>query len=310
VGERLKGRVAIVTGAGRGIGRCEALALAGEGAAVVVNDFGGELDGAGANRRPADQVTAEIRSAGGRAAANYGNVASFSDAEAMVRQAIDTFGRLDVLVNNAGNVRDRMIFSMTEEEWDSVMAVHLKGHFNLTRHACAVFHKQRSGVIVNTSSESGLGNMGQANYAAAKEGIIGFTRAVACDMAHYGVRCNAIRPRAATRLTMSREMQSAGEAGGAAADVDPAAAEAFEREYPPESVAPLVVWLCTDEAANVNGRTFRVTGSQIALYSEPDLWRNVFSADGWTVDKVSLLMRFTLTADLVNPLQPHQPKQR
>jgi len=195
---------------------------------------------------------------------------------------------------------------MTEEEWDAVMAVHLKGHFNLTRHACAVFRKQRSGVIVNTSSESGLGNMGQVNYAAAKEGIIGFTRAVACDMAHYGVRCNAIRPRAATRLTMSRETQAAIEAG-AGDEAHRAALEAFEKEYPPEAVAPLVVWLCSDDAANVNGRTFRVTGNQIALYSEPDLWRNVFSADGWTVDKVSLLMRFTLTADLVNPLQPHRP---
>jgi 3-oxoacyl-[acyl-carrier protein] reductase len=309
VGERLKGRVAIVTGAGRGIGRCEALALAAEGAAVVVNDLGGELDGAGANRRPAEQVAAEIRKAGGRAAANYGNVASFSDAEAMVRQAIDTFGRLDIVVNNAGNIRDRMIFNMTEEEWDSVMAVHLKGHFNLTRHACAVFRKQRRGVIVNTSSESGLGNMGQANYAAAKEGIVGFTRAVALDMGHYGVRCNAIRPRAATRITMSREMQSAAESEGAS-DANVAAAEAFEREYPPEAIAPLVVWLCSDEAANVNGRTFRVTGSQISLYSEPDLWRNVFSADGWTVDKVSLLMRFTLTTDLMNPLQPHPSRKQ
>jgi len=309
VGERLKGRVAIVTGAGRGIGRCEALALAAEGAAVVLNDIGGELDGSGGDKRPADEVADEIKKAGGQAVANYGNVTSFGDAEAMVKQAIDTFGRLDVLVNNAGNIRDRMIFNMTEEEWDAVMAVHLKGHFNLTRHACAVFHKQRSGVIVNTSSESGLGNMGQANYAAAKEGIIGFTRAVACDMAHYGVRCNAIRPRAATRLTMSREMQAAAEAGGAA-DTHAEAAEAFEKEYPPEAVAPLVAWLCSDEAANVNGRTFRVTGNQIALYSEPDLWRNVFSADGWTVDKVSLLMRFTLTADLVNPLQPHRPPKQ
>jgi NAD(P)-dependent dehydrogenase (short-subunit alcohol dehydrogenase family) len=309
VGERLKGRVAIVTGAGRGIGRWEALALAAEGAAVVVNDLGGELDGSGGDKRPADEVVDEIKKAGGRAVASYGDVTSFSDAEAMVKQAVDTFGRLDVVVNNAGNIRDRMIFSMTEDEWDSVMAVHLKGHFNVTRHACAVFRKQRSGVIVNTSSESGLGNMGQANYAAAKEGIIGFTRAVACDMAHYGVRCNAIRPRAATRITMSREMQTAIEAG-AGDEAHRAALEAFEREYPAEAVAPLVVWLCSDEAANVNGRTFRVTGSQISLYSEPDLWRNVFSADGWTVDKVSLLMRFTLTADLVNPLQPHRPPKR
>jgi NAD(P)-dependent dehydrogenase (short-subunit alcohol dehydrogenase family) len=309
VGERLKGRVAIVTGAGRGIGRFEALGLAAEGAAVIVNDFGGGPDGAGGDRGPADEVVEEIKKAGGQAAANYGNVASFADAEAMVKQAIDTFGRLDILVNNAGIFRDRMIFNMTEEEWDAVIGVHLKGHFNLTRHACVVFRQQRSGVIVNTSSESGLGNMGQANYSAAKEGIIGFTRTVARDMGRYGVRCNAIRPRAATRLTISPEMKAAAQRGGAAG-MDLAALEAFEKANPPEAIAPLVVWLCTDEAASVNGRTFLVTGNQVAVYSEPELWRSAFMPDGWTVDRLSLMMPLTVTAGLVNLWPAPPPKEQ
>ena len=213
MGDRLKGKVAIVTGAGRGIGKFETLGLAAEGAAVVVNDFGGGPDGTGGDKGPADEVVKEIKKGGGQAVANYGSVVNFSDAEAIVKEAIDTFRRLDILVNNAGILRDRMIFNMTAEEWDAVMAVHLKGHFNLTRHASVVFRQQRSDIIVNTSSESGLGNVGQANYSAAKEGIIDFTRTVARDMGRYGVRCNAIRPRAATRLTISPEMKAAAQRG-------------------------------------------------------------------------------------------------
>ena len=196
MGNRLQDRVAIVTGAGRGIGRGEALLLASEGAAVVINDFGGSSAGEGAEKSPADEVVAAIEAAGGKAAANYGNIADYNTGEELVKQAVDTFGRLDIVVNNAGILRDRMVFNMTEAEWDLVLAVHLKGHFNLTRAACVVFRQQRSGVIVNTSSESGLGNMGQANYAAAKEGIVGLTRTTARDMRRSGVPCNAIRPRA------------------------------------------------------------------------------------------------------------------
>ncbi|HEX5940530.1 MAG TPA: SDR family NAD(P)-dependent oxidoreductase, partial [Dehalococcoidia bacterium] len=209
--KRLEGRVAIVTGAGRGIGQGEALLLAEEGAKVIVNDFGGSAGGEGGDKTPADEVVDMIKDAGGEAAANYGNVADFAEGEKMVQQALDTFGRLDIVVNNAGILRDRMVFNMSEEEWDIVVAVHLKGHFNLTKHASVIFRQQKSGVFVNTSSESGLGNMGQANYAAAKEGIIGLTRTVARDMGRYGVRCNAIRPRAATRLTLSPELQEAWE---------------------------------------------------------------------------------------------------
>ncbi|HJP40473.1 MAG TPA: SDR family NAD(P)-dependent oxidoreductase, partial [Dehalococcoidia bacterium] len=206
---RLEGKVAIVTGAGRGIGRGEALLLAEEGARVLVNDFGGSAAGDGGDKTPADEVADEIKAAGGDAIANYGNVALMIDGEAMVKQALDKWGQLDILVNNAGILRDRMVFNMTEDEWDMVIAVHLKGHFTVTKHAAMVFRQQRSGRVVNTSSESGLGNMGQANYSAAKEGITGLTRTLALDLGRYGVTANAIRPRAATRLTMSDELREA-----------------------------------------------------------------------------------------------------
>ena len=303
--DRLKDRVAIVTGAGRGIGRGEALLLAQEGAAVVVNDFGGSAGGEGGEQTPAEEVVAEIEAAGGKAAANYGNIADFQTGEELVKQAVDTFGRLDIVVNNAGILRDRMVFNMSEEEWDAVLAVHLKGHFNLTRHACVVFRQQRSGVIVNTSSESGLGNMGQVNYSAAKEGIIGLTRTVARDMGRYGVRCNAIRPRAATRLTISDDMRAAAERGGAAG-MTIETLQAFEKANPPEAVAPMVVWLCTDEAANVNGRDFLVVGNQIGLYSEPVVIAQVQSDHGWSIDELSKLMPEQVTKDLVNKFVPKE----
>ena len=305
MGDRLKGRVAIVTGAGRGIGREEALLLASEGAAVVVNDFGGSAAGTGGEKGPADHVVDEIKAAGGKAVANYDNVALFESGEKMVKQAVDSFGRLDIVVNNAGILRDRMVFNMAEDEWDAVIAVHLKGTFNVTRHACVVFRQQRSGVIVNTSSESGLGNMGQANYSAAKEGIVGLTRTVARDMGRYGVRCNAIRPRAATRLTISDEMREAA-SRGTAAGMTPEMLQAFERANPPEAIAPLVVWLATDEAANVNGRTFLVTGNQIGLYSEPEVVADVRPDHVLVLDELSDLMPKQVTKDLVNQFAPKE----
>ena len=191
---RLAGKVAIVTGGGRGIGRGEALLLAEEGAAVVVNDLGGNPDGTGHDGGPADEVVAEIKAKGGRAVASYDNVAEMAGGENMVKIALDTFGRLDIVVNNAGILRDRMVFNMSEEEWDLVVDVHLKGHFTTTKAAGVIFRQQRSGRIINTSSTSGLGSMGQANYSAAKEGIVGLTRTVARDLGRYGVTCNAIRP--------------------------------------------------------------------------------------------------------------------
>ena len=313
---RLEGRVAIVTGAGRGIGRGEALLLAQEGARVIVNDFGGTPSGEGGDQLPADEVVSEIKKMGGDAAANYGNVANVEDGEAMVKQALDTFGRLDILVNNAGILRDRMIFNMSEAEWDAVIAVHLKGHFTVTRPASLVFRQQRSGRIVNTSSESGLGNMGQANYAAAKEGIVGLTRTLALDLGKYGVTANAIRPRAATRLTISAEMEEARQRtlaarSGGAAPVETSTEQAITgiAALQPELVAPLVVWLATDAASNVNGRDFLVGGNEVSLMSMPVRERTIYHEGGFTLDVLDRVFSSTLGAGLKNPAPPQPAKE-
>src|SRR5215471_7534811 len=191
----LKGKVAVVTGAGRGIGREIALLMARHGAQVVVNDYGGSAAGSGAENAPADEVVSEITKNGGKAAANYDSVASMAGGQAIIKKAVDTFGRIDVVVNNAGILRDRMIFNMTEEEWDAVIDTHLKGTFAVTRAAAPLMREQKWGRIINMTSTSGLvGNMGQANYAAAKLGIFGFTKAVALDMGRYNVTANCISP--------------------------------------------------------------------------------------------------------------------
>lgn len=305
---RLEGRVAIVTGAGRGIGRGEALLLAGEGAKVVVNDLGGGPAGDGADQSPADAVAAEIRDAGGEAVASYDSVATMEGGERIVRTALDAFGRLDILVNNAGILRDRMVFNMSEAEWDSVIDVHLKGHFSTTKHAGLVFRQQRSGRIVNTSSESGLGNMGQANYAAAKEGIVGLTRTCALDLGRYGATVNAIRPRAGTRLTLSPEMEEARARRQAAreqrGETDAAQAATGIDALDPDLVAPLVVYLCTDAAADVNGRDFLVGGDEISLMSLPARERTIQREGGWTLDAIERVFPRTLGAGLTNPATP------
>ena len=301
----LKDKVAVVTGAGRGIGREIALLMARLGARVVVNDYGGTEAGQGGGQAPADEVVAEIRRDGREAVANYDSVASMAGGQRIVQAALDAFGRVDIVVNNAGILRDRMIFNMSEEDWDAVLAVHLKGTFNVTRAASVIFRQQRSGVIVNTSSESGLGNMGQANYSAAKEGIVGFTRTVARDLGRYGARCNAIRPRAATRLVISDDMREAAQRGGAAG-MNMDVLKAFEKNNPPEAIAPLVVWLCTDEAANVNGRNFLVAGNQIGLYSEPQIIADVKLDHVVTLDELAKLMPENVTKDLTNAFAPKE----
>ncbi len=296
--KRLAGKVAVVTGAGRGIGRGEALALASEGAKVVVNDLGGAVDGSGAARSPADEVVAEITKLGGQAVANYDSVATIQGGENIVRAAVHNFGKVDILVNNAGILRDRMLFNMTEEDWDLVVKVHLYGHFYTIRAVTPLFRQQKHGWIVNTSSVAGLNatTYGQANYGAAKEGIVGLTRKVARDVGRYGVTCNCIRPNAGTRLTLSDEMKKA----------RPEAMARFE-QMKPEDIAPLVVWLASDDAANVNGRTFYVERGRIGLYSEPVLEKQLVKVGGWTVDELFMLMPAAMTKDLVN-LDPPQSK--
>lgn len=298
MGNRLAGKVAVITGAGRGLGRAEALALAAEGAKIVVNDLGGGADGSGASQSPADEVVAEIKKLGSDAVANYDSVTTPDGGENIIKTAMDKFGRLDILVNNAGVLRDRIIFNMSEEEWDTVMKVHLYGTFHCTKPACVIFRQQRSGRIINTSSAAGLGNMGQANYSAAKEGIIGFTRTVARDMGKYGVTCNAIRPIAATRLTMSQELKAAWEKSGMQDIIKKMEAAV------PEMVAPLVVYLCTDAAANINGYDFAAGGGQIGIYSQPIVTAQIEKAGIWTLDELLDVMPKKITAGLVNPAPP------
>ncbi|MEU4088147.1 3-oxoacyl-ACP reductase [Streptomyces aureus] len=262
----LEGLTAIVTGAGRGLGRAEALELGRLGAAVVVNDYGQPgRDGSGeASAGPAEQVAAEIRAAGGRALAHTGDVSDHEQARALVESAVTTFGQLDILVNNAGILRDRMVFSMTEDEWDSVIRVHLKGHFNTT-HFASVHWRARAkasggpvhGRIVNTSSEAFLaGSAGQPNYAAAKGGIVGLTTSTALALARYGVTANVICPRARTRMT---EDVFAG-FGRPEDGLDPLA---------PEHVAPLVGYLASPAAAHVNGQLLVVHGGMVAVVERP-----------------------------------------
>jgi len=301
LGDRLKDKVAIVTGAGRGIGRGEALALASEGAKVVVNDLGGAADGTGISASAADEVVAEIKKMGGEAVANYDSVTTLQGGENIVQSAVNAFGGLNILVNNAGILRDRMVFNMTEEDWDLVMKVHLYGHFFTTKHACNLFRRQRSGRIINTSSAAGLGvTFGQANYGAAKEGIVGFTRQVANDMGRYGVTCNAIRPNAGTRLTLSDQLKAAWKKAGREDVI-----KAMEH-MKPEDTAPLVVWLASDDAANINGRTFYVETGKVAIYSEPIEEKALVKVGGWTIDELFTFMPTTLAVGLVNPAAPKE----
>ncbi|WP_327323264.1 3-oxoacyl-ACP reductase [Streptomyces sp. NBC_01210] len=279
----LDGLSAIVTGAGRGLGRAEALELAGLGASVVVNDFGlPGRDGSGdTSAAPADEVAAEIRAAGGSAVAHQGDVSDFGQARELVQLAVSRYGKLDILVNNAGILRDRMVFSMSEEEWDSVIRVHLKGHFNTT-HFAAVHWRERSktaggpvyGRIVNTSSEAFLaGSAGQPNYAAAKGGIVGLTTSTALALGKYGVTANVICPRARTRMT---EDVFAGFAEPVDGGLDPLA---------PEHVAPLVGYLVSPAAAKVNGQLLVVHGGMVAIVERPrvaakfDTSKEAFSYD-------------------------------
>jgi NAD(P)-dependent dehydrogenase (short-subunit alcohol dehydrogenase family) len=303
MGNKLKGKIAIVTGAGGGIGRGEALALASEGAKVVVNDLGGAVDGTGSSKRAADLVVNEIKNAGGEAVANYDSVTTAEGGENIIKTAIDAFGRLDILVNNAGILRDRMIFNMSPEEWDAVIKVHLYGHFNTIRPACVLFRQQRSGRIINTASLSGLGNRGQANYSAAKEGIVGFTRTIALDMGKYGVTCNAIRPNAGTRMTMSDDMKQAWERAGRGEIIR------YMESMKPEDIAPLVVWLASDDAAHVNGRTFFAETGRIGLFPEPVQEKMILKQGGFTIDELFSMMPRTLAQGLINPAPPETPKE-
>jgi len=300
----LNGKVAIVTGAGRGIGAGVAKQLAAEGAKVIVNDLGAALDGEGTSNTPAQQVVEEIKAAGGEATANYTDISTMEGGESTVQSALDNYGQLDIVVTVAGILRDRMIFNMTEQEWDDVIRVHLKGTFTVCKYASILFIQQKSGRIITFASESGLvGNAGQGNYAAAKSGIAGFTKVAAKDLGRYGVTANSICPRASTRMTASipdtaRQLRSNGEP------------ETLSESDPmnPEDVAPMVAYLASDQAANINGQTFLVYGGTITKLALPRRIRTIFKQGRWEVDELRKLAPKNLTQGLVNPSPPQVAK--
>jgi NAD(P)-dependent dehydrogenase (short-subunit alcohol dehydrogenase family) len=290
----LDGKVAVVTGAGRGIGRGEARLFAREGARVVVNDLGGEWDGTGADPRPASQVVEEIQAAGCEAVAHFEDVSEEGGAASLIKLALDTWGRLDVVGNNAGILRDRMVFNMAVEEWDAVMKVHLRGHFLVTRAACRHWRDRSkagelvSGRIINTSSTSGiLGNAGQSNYGAAKAGIAAFSCIVAMEMQRYGVTVNAIAPGARTRLTE----KTFGDLALPEGEFDALA---------PENVAPMVAFLAADAAADITGQVFYVQGGLVQLYQGWTPVAEIDKGDRWTPSEL---------AERVGALFEGRPKQ-
>ena len=273
---RLNGKIAVVTGAGRGIGKETALFLAKEGAKVIVNDLGGNTDGTGGTQI-ADEVVKEIKAAGGEAVANYDSVSDFAGGQNIFQTALDTFGGMDILINNAGILRDKTLFNMEENDWDQVIAVHLKGHFNCTKPFASYIREtnRMDCRIINMSSVSGLyGNFGQTNYGAAKAGIAGFTRSLSFEMAKYKCTVNTISPGAATRMTIDL-IKAAGR------DVD-----TNDWKQGPQQLAPVITWLCCDEASNVTNQIIHVQNGTVGIMQQPAVIESFLSDELWSLDQL------------------------
>lgn len=321
MGNLLEGKVIAMTGAGRGIGRECALLAASEGARVVVNDAGVNPDGGGHDDGPAAQVVEEIKKMGGDAAFNVADISTMEGGESVIKTALDTYGKLDGLINLAAILRDRMVFNLSEQEWDDVIRIDLKGHFTTLKPAAILMRQQRYGRIVNYSSVSGLmGNSGQANYGAAKAGIAGLTRVAARDLGRYGVTVNCIAPGAATRLTATvpqsaRELRaSRGIAGGGGNPLDPATRlrelEESEGLRGPDMVAPMTVYLLLDETWNINGRIFQVAGGHVGLLQDMyPPFRNIYKFGKWTLDELRMLVPTQLVQGIPNPAPPAEDIQ-
>ena len=298
MGNRLEGKVAVVSGGGRGIGKGIAKLLATEGASVIVNDKGTEVDGSGESRTPADSVVEEIQSSGGTASANYADVSSMDGGESLIQSAVDTYGGLDVLVNSAGSLRDRMIYQMTPNDFDSVMKNNAKSAFTTTKFAAILFRQQRSGRIVNMVADSGLGDVGRSNYAAATEAIIGLPRTTAKDLGKYGITANAISALAETRLfagsVEERRLSNVQSptrderAGiGPSPEIQKWGGEGYSDH--PDNVAPLAVYLCTYASPNINGYVLGARGGSLYVYSNPEIEKIVNKWGNFTMEEMDSL---------------------
>ena len=319
MGNRLEGRVVIVTGAGRGLGAEVAAWMADDGASVVVNDLGGAVDGAGTSDAPAEQVAQGIRDKGGAAVANFDSVSEYESAGNIVQAAIDNFGRLDAVCHVAGILRDRMVFNMTEAEWDAVLSVHLYGAFNMVRHATPHMIRQKYGRIVLFSSGSGLGASGQINYAAAKEGMVGFARALAKELGPFGITVNAVYPGGATRMTetvpeSTRDLRGQQRTAQVAQQAPTMQAQGAPIEGPPEARdpannAPKVVHLCSEAGGDITGQVIGTSGWQMTLYSPRHVTKSIHKSGRWTLDELDQLIPISLAAGLTNPVPPAPPRE-
>ena len=300
--DRLKDKVAIVTGSGQGIGKAIAVAMAKEGARVVTN-----------NRRPgtqggdAETVAKEITGLGGQAIPFFGSVSDFDVAQKLVQTAVDSFGRIDILVNNAGADAPKMVWNMTEEDWDRCVDSFLKGSFNCIRHAAGFMRERRWGRIISTTSTAWLSAVGHCNYGAAKAGIVGLTRNVARELGRYGVTCNAYAPTAATRFTLDEKVIAGFRKRYEAGLMTKERFEELTNPPSPETLTPFIIYLCTDEAADINGQVFDITGGNIAIYSEPVKKKTILKEEGlWTVEELIDLVPKVLLEGYQNPA-PAEP---
>lgn len=303
--DHLRGKNAVVTGAAGGIGREICLALAREGANIVANDIGAGRNGIGTEAAPVNRVVDEIKEIGVDAIANYHSVVDFDAAQGVIQSCVDNFGRIDILVNSHGNLRDRMSWNMTEDEWDSVIMVHLKGTFNTCRHACVVMREQRSGRIINVTSDAWRGTMGHVNYGAAKGGVVSLTRSIAREMGRYGITANCFAPIAATRMTLNDEVIEGMWKRVKAGAMTKEQADQILNMPGPEHIPPIIVYLATEHSANINGQVFHAEAGRVGIYTEPVENKAICKTDGiFTTEELISAVPKTLLEGYINPAPP------